>query len=65
MRLRILGKTKVSLSPARGAAKAAYKSGVVSFIEVVDVDVDGRVLQTRDECAQAETYASRAAVASF
>lgn len=60
---RILARGEVSLSMARQAAEAAYKSGVVSLIEVLDAD--DRLLATQDARAQAQTSSARAAVASF
>lgn len=52
-----------SLTRARDASEAAYKGGVVSLIEVLDADT--RLLETRDQKAQAQTEATRAAIASF
>jgi outer membrane protein TolC len=48
---------------ARESSLAAYKSGVVSLIEVLDAD--SNLLQVQDAKAQAQTEAARAAVASF
>lgn len=52
-----------SLTRARDASEAAYKGGVVSLIEVLDAD--SRLLETRDQRAQAQTEAARAAISSF
>lgn len=52
-----------SLAHARGESETAYKGGVVSLIEVLDAD--SRLLQTRDQRAQAQTEAARASIASF
>lgn len=52
-----------SLARARSESEAAYKGGVVSLIEVLDADA--RLLQTRDQRAQAQTEAARASIASF
>jgi NodT family efflux transporter outer membrane factor (OMF) lipoprotein len=54
---------EASFTRARDASLAAYKSGVVSLIEVLDADT--RLLATRDARAQAETDAARAAISSF
>ena len=54
---------EASLTRARDASLAAYKGGVVSLIEVLDAD--SRLLATRDARAQAQTEATRAAIASF
>ncbi len=47
----------------RDASEAAYKGGVVSLIEVLDADT--RLLATRDQRAQAQTEAAKAAISSF
>jgi NodT family efflux transporter outer membrane factor (OMF) lipoprotein len=60
---RILAGGEKSLTRARDASNAAYKGGVVSLIEVLDADT--RLLQTRDQRAQAQTEAARAAISSF
>jgi len=60
---RILGDGEQSLAQARTQSEAAYKGGVVSLIEVLDAD--SRLLQTRDQHAEAQTEAARAAVSSF
>lgn len=60
---RVLASGEKSLIRARDASDAAYKGGVVSLIEVLDADT--RLLQTRDQRAQAQTEAARAAVSSF
>jgi outer membrane protein TolC len=52
-----------SLTQARDLSFAAYKSGVVSLIEVLDAD--GRLLATRDARARARAEAARAAIASY
>ena len=59
----ILTRGESSLTRARDNSLAAYKGGVVSLIEVLDAD--GNLLQMRDEKAQAQTEAARAAVSSF
>lgn len=59
----ILARGESSLARARENAVAAYNSGVVSLIEVLDAD--GNLLQVRDAKAQAQTEAARAAIASF
>lgn len=61
--VRILTQGESSLARARENSLAAYKGGVVSLIEVLDAD--GNLLQMRDEKAQAQTEAARAAIASF
>ena len=48
---------------ARASSFAAYKGGVSSLIDVLDVD--RRLLETRDAEIQAKSAAARAAVASF
>ncbi|TCM12726.1 NodT family efflux transporter outer membrane factor (OMF) lipoprotein [Novosphingobium sp. PhB165] len=60
---RVLARGETSLVRARDASDAAYKGGVVSLIEVLDADT--RLLQTRDQRAQAQTEAARAAISSF
>jgi NodT family efflux transporter outer membrane factor (OMF) lipoprotein len=52
-----------SLTQARDLSVTAYKSGVVSLIEVLDAD--SRLLATRDARARAEAQAARAAIASY
>jgi len=59
----LLADGEASLSRARDASLTAYQGGVVSLIEVLDAD--SRLLRTRDARAQAQTEASRAAIASF
>jgi NodT family efflux transporter outer membrane factor (OMF) lipoprotein len=59
----ILTRGESSLARARQNSLAAYQSGVVSLIEVLDAD--GNLLQARDAKAQAQTEAARAAIASF
>lgn len=60
---RILGDGEHSLAQARAQSEAAYKGGIVSLIEVLDAD--SRLLQTRDQRAEARTEAARAAISSF
>lgn len=52
-----------SLGRARGASFAAYQKGVVSLIEVLQVDEN--LLRASDARAQAQTESARAAVAAF
>jgi NodT family efflux transporter outer membrane factor (OMF) lipoprotein len=59
----ILTRGESSLARARENSFAAYQGGVVSLIEVLDAD--GNLLQARDAKAQAQTEATRAAIASF
>jgi NodT family efflux transporter outer membrane factor (OMF) lipoprotein len=59
----ILTRGEASLTRARASAFAAYRGGVVSLIEVLDADTN--LLQVRDGKAQAQTEATRAAIASF
>ncbi len=59
----VLAGGETSLTRARDASEAAYKGGIVSLIEVLDADT--RLLQTRDQRAQAQTEAARAAISSF
>jgi NodT family efflux transporter outer membrane factor (OMF) lipoprotein len=59
----ILDRGQSALYRAQSASLAAYKGGVVSLIEVLDAD--RRLLDTRDNHAQARMEAARAAVASF
>lgn len=59
----ILKRGEISLSRARGNSLAAYKSGVVSLIEVLDAD--DKLLQMSDAKAQAQIETTRAAIASF
>jgi NodT family efflux transporter outer membrane factor (OMF) lipoprotein len=61
--VRILTQGESSLARARENSLAAYKGGVVSLIEVLIAD--GNLLQMRDEKAQAQTEAARAAIFSF
>jgi NodT family efflux transporter outer membrane factor (OMF) lipoprotein len=60
---RILAGGAQSLAQARDQSETAYKGGIVSLIEVLDADQ--RLLQTRDQQAQAQTEVARAAIASF
>jgi outer membrane protein TolC len=59
----ILAQGEASFARARENSLAAYQSGVVSLIEVLDAE--GNLLQVRDAKAQAQTEASRAGVAMF
>jgi NodT family efflux transporter outer membrane factor (OMF) lipoprotein len=59
----ILKRGESSLARARENSVAAYRSGVVSLIEVLDAEAS--LLQVRDAKAQAQTEAARAAIASF
>lgn len=59
----ILAEGEESLQKAETASQAAYKSGTVSLIEVLDAD--RRLLDTRDEKIQAQAGAAQAAVAAF
>jgi NodT family efflux transporter outer membrane factor (OMF) lipoprotein len=59
----VLAGGETALTRARDASEAAYKGGVVSLIEVLDADT--RLLATRDQRAQAQAEAARAAIASF
>ncbi|HKX77676.1 MAG TPA: efflux transporter outer membrane subunit [Novosphingobium sp.] len=61
--VRLLSSGETSLARAREASEAAYKGGVVSLIEVLDADT--RLLETRDQRAQAQTEVARAAISSF
>jgi len=54
---------ETALVRAQTASLAAYKGGVVSLIEVLDAD--RRLLDTRDARVQAQSEATRAAVASY
>jgi NodT family efflux transporter outer membrane factor (OMF) lipoprotein len=60
---RTLARGEASLGRARQSSEAAYKSGAVSLIEVLDAD--NRLLATRDARAVAQTEAAHAAIASF
>ncbi|MGU7781647.1 efflux transporter outer membrane subunit [Burkholderia sp. PU8-34] len=60
---RTLEQGEAALARARETSFAAYQSGVVSLIEVLDADSD--LLQTRDAKAQAQAEAARASIASF
>ncbi|MDI5933346.1 efflux transporter outer membrane subunit [Halomonas kalidii] len=59
----ILAKGETSLARARENSLAAYESGVVSLIEVLNADAN--LLQISDMKAQAQTETARAAIASF
>jgi NodT family efflux transporter outer membrane factor (OMF) lipoprotein len=52
-----------SFGRAREDSDAAYRAGIVSLIEVLDAD--SNLLQARDQKAQAQTEATRAAIAAF
>ena len=52
-----------SLGRARGASFAAYQKGVISLIEVLQVDEN--LLRASDARVQAQTESARAAVAAF
>lgn len=59
----VLAQGESSLSRAQSVSLTAYKGGIVSLIEVLDAD--SNLLRTRDAQAQAQTEASKAAIASF
>ncbi|MBZ2188230.1 efflux transporter outer membrane subunit [Alcanivorax sp. JB21] len=59
----ILARGESSLARARENSLAAYESGVVSLIEVLNADAN--LLQISDTKAQAQTNTARAAIASF
>lgn len=59
----ILARGESSLARARENSLAAYESGVVSLIEVLNADAN--LLQISDTKAQAQTETTRAAIASF
>lgn len=59
----ILARGELSFARARENSFAAYQGGVVSLIEVLDAD--SNLLQARDAKAQAQTEATRGAIASF
>ncbi len=59
----ILVRGESSLARARENSLAAYESGVVSLIEVLNADAN--LLQISDTKAQAQTETARAAIASF
>jgi NodT family efflux transporter outer membrane factor (OMF) lipoprotein len=59
----ILTHGESSLARARENSLAAYQGGVVSLIELLNAD--GNLLQMRDEKAQAQAEAARAAISSF
>ncbi|MGP5308943.1 efflux transporter outer membrane subunit [Vreelandella alkaliphila] len=61
--LDILARGESSLARARENSLAAYESGVVSLIEVLNADAN--LLQISDTKAQAQIEAARAAIASF
>ncbi len=60
---RVLGVGEGALSRAREAAQAAYVSGHVSLIDVLDAD--DRLLSVRNQRIQAQEAASRAAISAF
>ncbi|CAM3280399.1 RND transporter [Pseudomonas floridensis] len=59
----ILSRGETALTTARQSSFAGYQNGAVSLIDVLRADET--VLQTSDARAQAQTEASRAAVAAF
>jgi NodT family efflux transporter outer membrane factor (OMF) lipoprotein len=59
----VLAQGESSLSRAQSVSLMAYKGGIVSLIEVLDAD--SNLLHTRDAQAQAQTEATKAAIASF
>lgn len=59
----ILTRGESAVARARANSLAAYEGGVVSLIEVLDAD--DNLLQVRDAKAQAQTEATRAAIAAF
>ncbi len=61
--MRALAAGEASLARAREAAQAAYLTGHVSVIEVLDAD--DRLLATRDQKVQAQAAAARAAITTF
>lgn len=60
---RLLGAGEQALRRAHDASVAAYASGTVSLLEVLDADI--KLLAARDARAVAKTASARAAVASF
>jgi len=62
-RAQILGEGVTSLAKARASSFAAYKGGVSSLLDVLDVD--RRLLDSRDAEIQARAAAARAAIASY
>ncbi len=60
---RVLGAGEGALSRAREAAEAAYVSGHVSLIDVLDAD--DRLLSVSDQRIQAQEAATRAAISAF
>lgn len=58
-----LGQEVADLAAARGQTEQAYEQGVVSLIEVRDVDRN--LLRARDQLAEARTGAAKAAVQAF
>ena len=58
-----LAQSEAAYEKARGSAFAAYKSGALSLIEVLDADE--RLLRTQDARVQAKSEATRAAISSF
>lgn len=62
-RAQILDEGVSSLAKARGSSLAAYKGGAASLLDVLDVDQ--RLLASRDAEIQSRAAAARAAIASF
>lgn len=62
-RAQILAEGGTSLTRARTSSVAAYKGGISSLLDVLDVD--RRLLENRDAEIQARAAAARAAIASF
>jgi len=62
-RAQILGEGVTSLAKARASSFAAYKGGVSSLLDVLDVD--RRLLDSRDAEIQARAAAARAAIGSY
>lgn len=60
---RLLAAGEQALARAHETSLAAYQSGTVSLVEVLDADL--RLLATRDARAVARTTSARSAVASF
>ena len=58
-----LAQGEAAYEKARNSAFAAYKSGALSLIEVLDADE--RLLRTQDAKVQAKSEATRAAISSF
>lgn len=60
---RALGVAEASLLRARQSVRAGYAGGVISLVEVLDVE--RQLLITQDDLAQAQGESSRAAVTAF